>query len=113
MTGKQIAAIAEELRQNGEFEYYGIRTQEEAFELGEIDHLSHVWNDGDDTGEELDGISCTAIASRAVSMHGDGTSTMGTYYGEHIAIIAGNDIEYGEDEGEIIIKDATVVKIIK
>lgn len=113
MTGKEIAAIAEELRQNGEYEYYGIRTQEECFALGEIEHLSHIWNDGDETDEELDGISCTTITSRAVSMHGEGNSRLGKYYGGHIAIIAGNEIEYGEDEGEIIIRNATVVKIIK
>lgn len=113
MTGKQIAAMAEELRQSGEYTYYGIRTQVEPYELGEISHTSHIWDNGDDTGDELDGISCTAITSRAVQMHGDGTSSMGTYFGGHIAIIAGDSIEYGADEGEIIIKAAVVVQIIQ
>lgn len=32
-----------------EYEYIGIRVQEVPFELGEMSHLSHVWDDGDDT----------------------------------------------------------------
>lgn len=80
----------------------GVRVQEEPFELGEIDHISHVWVDGDDTGEELNGICATKIDCLGKDY----------YFGAHAAIICGNRAEMGEDLGELIIKDAIVEAII-
>lgn len=107
---KLTASIIENIRkiideQEIDFDYgcVGVRVQEEPFELGEIDHISHIWDNGDDTGEELDGICATN--SNALEYAPE-------YFGDHIAIIAGNNISYGEDAGEIIIKDAVVVAII-
>ena len=34
------------------------------------------------------------------------------YFGDHIAIIGGNNMEYGEDLGEIIIKNAEVMEVL-
>ena len=39
-----------------DYNYIGIRVQEEEFELGSMDHVSKVWVDGDETDEELDGV---------------------------------------------------------
>lgn len=87
-----------------DYEVIGIRFQSETFELGAINHLSHVWVDGEDTGDELDGICVQKI------------DTIGKYdneyFGDHIAIIAGNEYSYGEDAGEVIINDAIVVEIL-
>ena len=107
MTPEMISAIEEAIEElEMDYTYIGIRTQEEEFELGEIDHLSHIWDDGDDTGEELDGIC-------AISVKADRWQKLvNAYYGDHMAILVGNDADYGEDVGEIIIKDAEVVKIL-
>ena len=86
-----------------EYEYIGIRVQEVPFELGEMTHRSHVWDDGDDTGLELDGIC---------ALRGEYADLAASYYGDHIAIVAGNSIEYGEDKGEIIISDAVVLEVL-
>lgn len=86
-----------------EYEIVGIRVQEVPFEEGEIAHRSHIWNDGNDTGEELSGV-CAINASKAELAVG--------YYGDHVAIVAGNRYEYGEDVGEVIIDDAVVVEIL-
>ncbi len=87
-----------------DYETIGVRVQEQPFELGSIEHLSHVWDDGEDTGEELGGICCTAIdLLDAVDCE---------YYGDHVAIIGGSLNSYGEDAGEIIIEDAEVLAII-
>ena len=109
---KITEAVAEEYFYD--YEYIGVRTQEAAFKLGETDHVSSVWVDGEETSEELDGICCTKLDSPAIVAHCDEgmSSQYGTYYGCHIAIIAGNEASYGEDEGELIIRDATVIKII-
>ena len=35
------------------------------------------------------------------------------YYGDHVALIAGDDVSYGQDDDEVIINDAVVLQIIK
>lgn len=108
MTLNEIREMIENAGLEDRYDYIGIRTQEQPFELGRIDHLSKVWVDGEETDEELNGISVTGINSRAVEWHMDGT-----YYGDHVAIICGNRAEYGEDEGEIVIEDAIVEIVIR
>lgn len=81
---------------------FGIRVQEEEFRLGTIDHKSHVWVDGEDTEEELDGISAMDINHISNIQ----------YFGSHVALIGCNEYESGEDAGEIIMKDASVIAII-
>lgn len=94
--------VAEELF--FDYEVIGIRFQSETFEPGAISHHSHVWVDGEDTGEELDGICAQDI--RTVGKVNNG------YIGAHIAVIAGNQYTYGADIGELIIEDAVVVEIL-
>ena len=114
MTKAEMLKIIEEVKETCEYEYIGIRTQEEPFEMGGIDHVSSVWVDGEETDETLDGISCTNVDSPAIAAHCDEISLAnGNYYGDHIAIIASDDAEYGEDAGELILRDAVVIRIIK
>ena len=103
-----IRLIVYNNRCKGEYEYVGIRVQEQEFELGEITHKSHNWGYNDnyetvDFGEELDGICCTRLEEAEKS----------EYFGDHIAVICGNHATFGEDDGEIIIEDPVVVKIIR
>jgi hypothetical protein len=88
------------------YECIAVRVQEVPFELGEMSHVSHRWDDGDDTGEELDGVCGTAV--NAIK-----ANARTTYYGEHLAVIAGNHYTYGEDAGEVVISDPQVIAIIK
>jgi len=109
MTAAEIKEAAKryDIRQSDDFEGYewvGIRVQEQPFELGGLNHRSSVWVDGDETGELLDGLC--AIDYR--HLH-----NAQSYYGDHMAIIAGNRATWGDDPGEIIIEDAVVVEIIK
>lgn len=99
---KNIKKVAEEMGLSWDYEFVGVRVQEQDFELGTIEHLSHVWDNGDDTGVELDGICVCSLDRLGVN----------NYFGDHVAIICGNEAEYGEDDGEIIIRDAEVVKVI-
>lgn len=99
---ENIKKIAEEMDLSWDYEFVGVRVQEQEFELGTIEHLSHVWDNGDDTGVELDGI-CGCSLDRLGANN---------YFGDHVAIICGNEAEYGEDDGELIIRDAEVVKVI-
>lgn len=113
MTYTQMQSLLETIREeyDWDYAYIGIRTQDEPFALGEMDHCSHIWVDGDDTGDELPGVCATSIDSASVKYHCD--DTIGGYCGDHCAIIAGNSVEYGEDADEYIICDPVVIHIVK
>lgn len=113
MTIKELRAMADQY--SGDYNYVGVRTQEEPFELGEMEHVSSVWADGNETDEELNGICVTDLNTpfdSALRMHTDSDPLCGFYFGDHKAIIAGDSAEYGEDPGEIIISDPVVVEIV-
>ena len=97
----RIHAVSEDLFYD--YEVIGVRIQEQPFELGEMSHVSHVWDDGEDTGEELNGV----CADKHDNLNGGHT-----YFGGHVAIIAGNSYSYGEDPGEVIIEDPVVVEVL-
>ena len=106
----------------GKYKYIGIRTQEEPFELGDMQHQSVIWRNGDETNQKLGGISATNIKSEAVAAHSDikkdylkmrNYRNSGYYYGNNVAIIVGNEAKRGSDYGEIIIKKPKVVRIAK
>lgn len=94
--------IAEDL--SFDYEVIGIRVQEVPFALGEMTHVSKVWVDGDETDEDLDGVCAQAV--NTLEKYDN------QYFGDHIAIVAGNEYSYGEDPGEIIIRDPVVVAIL-
>lgn len=93
----------EEIRENSDYEYIGVRVQENEFVKGEILDNSFVWVDGEITDEELDG-TCAVKLEDAELAKG--------YFGDHVAIIGGDYMEYGQDLGEIIIRDAEVLEVI-
>lgn len=93
----------EEIRENSDYEYIGVRVQENEFVKGEILDNSFVWVDGEITDEELDG-TCAVKLEDAELAKG--------YFGDHVAIIGGDYMEYGQDLGEIIIRDAEVLKVL-
>lgn len=89
-----------------DYEAVGVRVRDVPFAPGPMSHRSHIWDDGDDTGEELPGVS----AMRWDSI--DAAQRHGYYYGDYVAVIAGNAWDYGEDAGEIVIHDPIVIEIL-
>ena len=89
-----------------DYEAVGVRVQDVPFATGPMSHHSHVWDDGDDTGVELPGVSVMRWdAIREAQQHG-------YYYGNYVAVIAGDSWDYGEDAGEIVIHDPVVIEIL-
>lgn len=89
------------------YEHIGIRVQEESYGLtvgDTMEHNSHIWEDGDDTEEEIDGVCAMNVKSlNMISCE---------YFGQTILVLGSYDVEYGEDLGEIIMRDAEVLAII-
>lgn len=100
---ESIMNRVEEIRENCDYEIIGVRVQENEFAEGEILDNSFVWIDGEMTDEELDG-TCAVKLEDAELAKG--------YFGEHVAIIVGESFTYGEDLGEIIIRDAEVLEVL-
>lgn len=88
---------------------FGIRIQEQPFELGVMEHISKVWVDGDETDEELDGVCAIDLNAPDAEKALNGIG----YFGSNIALIASNSFVYGQDAGEVILKDAEVLYILK
>ncbi|MCD8367844.1 MAG: hypothetical protein LUC48_07460 [Clostridiales bacterium] len=102
VTNEMINKANDIIDETFDYTVFGIRVQDVPFEMGEMTHVSHVWDDGDDTGEELNGVCVTRIED-AKRNH---------YYGDHVALIGGTAWEYGEDDGEVIISDPVVLAIL-
>lgn len=103
---------------------YGIRVipGDYSDELSPGDSLppSNRWVDGEDTGEPIAGTSAIRINGsdgdavlRALKLAGaDGNSgPNGFYWGNRVALVKGDSIGSGEDVGEILLKDATIVDL--
>lgn len=100
---EKISSTVEALNLLDTYEYVGIRVQDDdKFALGKIAHRSHIWDNGEDTGIELDGICVTDINAIGHEL----------YFGDHLAIICGYCAEFGADIGELIVRDAEVVAIL-
>lgn len=109
--------INNEITDFDNYTYVGIRFEDKEYSVGDICLTSKSNPDRDDERvfpdygteeytelEDLNGACAWNLdAFNWTTDHG---AT------EHAYIIAGNDAEYGEDEGEIIIEDAKVLEIL-
>lgn len=113
MTQKILEALIES---NYNYRYYGLRSTNGKYEVGQELHSSvDSSDDGIENGEpELDGTCATGFGYLAFDE--DDTEEIekaleinSGYKQNHLYLIAGNDVEYGEDEQEIIISNAVIV----
>ena len=117
---KQEIILNELLKHNYEYEYYGIRTDNREYQVGDTVANSHAWdfeNDREIEDEFYNGACATGIAplwfdeddmeaiEKALEIQKD-------YRGAHQYLIAGGNADYGNDRGEIIIENAEVIAIL-
>ena len=100
---KNIIDRIDEIQDAYDYGYIGIRVSDNEFAKGEILDNSFVWVDGEVTDEELDG-TCAIMLKDA--------KLANAYHGSHVAIIGSDSMEYGQDLGEIILRDAEVLEVI-
>ena len=112
------------------YDMYGIRFDSREFSVGEELPKSNRWENDLDTGEQLDG-TCALFVSDEIGfldyLDGKLDADFGEldkynwalnqrYGGKHIYLVAIDSKwgwEYGEDEGEVIMNGAEVVRVIK
>lgn len=100
---KNIIDRIEEIEDAYDYGYIGIRVSENEFTEGETLDNSFLWVDVEMTDEELDG-TCAIMLKDA--------KLANTYFGNHVAIIGSDSMEYGQDLGEIILRNAEVLEVI-
>ena len=128
MTVQEIQEICE----NSYFGYFGLRADDMEYRIGDICNNSHQLfqnPDFDEEGEliypaiedpespyygfydagELDGACAVKFDPDDESSIRAALDTVKMYSGKNLYIIAGDSMEYGNDEGEIIIRDAEVI----
>lgn len=128
MTAEEIKKICEESC----FEYFGLRADDMEYQVGDICNNSHQLfqdPDFDEDGEliylaiedpespyygfydagELDGTCAVKFDPEDENSIRAALETVKMYSGKNLYIIAGDLAEYGNDDGEIIIREAEVV----
>lgn len=111
LTNEMIEKAKAAIEADENHEIFAIRTQDVPFEMGQIEHKSLVWVDGEMTDEELDGISATVIDVNDIERSLNRHSREG-YDGGHIAILAGGYSVPGEDAGEVVMENPDVIAIL-
>lgn len=128
MTIEEIKRICEK----SDFSYFGLRADDMEYQIGDICNNSHqLFQDPifDDFGSllypavddpenpyygyydagELDGTCAIKFDPEDESSIMNALETMKMYSGMNLYIIAGDSVEYGNDDGEIIIREAEVI----
>lgn len=112
------------------YNMFGIRYDDREFKIGDELPKSNRWEDGTDTEEQLDGTCAIMVSDESNFLeYLDGMEEADcgeldrynwaleqNYNGKHIYLVAINTgwgWEYGEDEGEVVMNGAEVVRIIK
>lgn len=108
-----------------DYEFYGIRVDScNKYNVGDTCENSHQWwqddpEDGSEYNEinhlwdggELDGTCCLEVC--AENIESIIKTAEKNYFGNNVTLIAGDYAERGNDNGEIIISNATVLYVIR
>jgi len=109
---KEIYEIAQKVKDISNYDYIGIRVQEDFNEkIGDtLTHRSFVWVDGEETTELLNGV-CAVDVNRLNHTFAIGN---GAYSGDVVLILGCNGYcDRGEDVAEIIMENPIIIDIIK
>lgn len=94
----------------GEYDcaHWGLRVVDSAnsFDAGELLPNSRRWVDGEPTEEFLNGTSCLDTQSVTDRLVAKLTPYLRCYAQPRIMLIGGDEADQGEDEGELVIRDA-------
>lgn len=97
----------------GEYDHYGVRAHRSACVVGETLGRSRLWIDGECTDSELSGISALKVADLGkIEALIARLKSEYCWDNETIVLVGGYTAEWGEDAGEIVIKDNVCLAIL-
>lgn len=105
---------------NAKYRYFGIRTDARSFSIGDKITASEDMSIYAEDGTMLDGTCATGFdylyfdgENEDIEAVAKALEINSAYAGEHQYLIGGYDANYGDDEAEVIIKNAEVIMTIK
>ena len=112
------------IESNPDFLHYGLRVMSDPLikgveihkpNIGDILPNSYRWDDGDSTGEELEGTSSLYLGGQKAKVTTQHIKSMAPYLrlGKYAVLIGGNEAFSGEDPGESVIPNAEVIGVYK
>lgn len=131
-----MMATVEEIRkitEDTDYDYFGLRADDFSYSVGDMAENSHqlfqdpdfdedgellyekgegIYSDFYDAGE-LDGTCTIEFDPENSDSIRNALDAVQRYYGDTIHVLAGNSMQYGNDCGEIIIRDAIVLGVYK
>ena len=114
MMSEIIKKIKTEASENW-YGYFGLRIDDREFEIGSELLNSREWDDGELTGKRLKGASVINIIEldNVDNLNEQYINTALTiakqYSGKNIYLVAGELVEYGIDENEVVLTDCVVL----
>lgn len=107
MTVSEIKELAREMG----YGVVGVRRDNHKYTVGEECKVSHEWSADEEIGEWREdlGLWEGEELSGTCALLPDYINLLDEYIGENAYIIAGEEYEVGNDEGEIIIPNAVVI----
>ena len=95
--------------------YFGIRSDDRDFSIGEALPASRIWDDGDPTEDELDGTSTIWLYDAYNDeFNVDALRIIKKVYAfRNTYLVASHSRTWGEDKGEWVLSDPVVVEVIK
>ena len=117
MTTATAADIIQSVLIQRDYDFYGIRVLNDYFgsadmAVGDVLEPSYRWEDGEPTDDELYGTCALAVDEN--SSIDELIATLQKIYGclgGKKVLIGGHQAEWGDDDGEIVIRDAVVLAI--
>jgi len=118
MNAQEIFDIIQEEAQY--IEYFGLRAltvnsegEYETVEVGGTVRNSYVWDDGDNTGEEMEGASAIKINEADMDEIENAIAEMAPYLSnaKQVVLLGSDEAEPGEDNHESIMKFAQVLAV--
>ena len=88
---------------------YGLRVTQEPLTVGSKPPNSRVWDDGDPTNDMLDGASTIEFDPTDLDSIENAIRAATSYDGDHVSVIGADRYEFGQDKGELVMKDGRVV----
>ena len=127
-SGVVASQMLKKINESGDSVEFGIRVIANDHDVygsvtsGTILKESFKWKDGDTTNKKLPGTSVVEIKNKTIdgikdAMHKAGVlgknGPNGYYFGDKVALVRGNKVKVGQDVGEVIFKNASVVGVWK
>jgi hypothetical protein len=110
---KHLEICKKFMEENPGYEFFGIRADDRAFEVGQMLPNSFVWDDGVKTDEELDGTCAIRLYDYWTEKYNENAESQASEYPfDNVYLIAAKSAQEGNDRNELVMFEAVVVEIL-